>query len=223
MAFSGTRVMATCALIGQAVGTAADMILDKGTTPAGLRADHIKELQDALEYDDCMLPYRWRKVSPLTLSARTRSENEPMRNGIDREWEGQDNGVYTLLGDNNLTYQWDAPVQVSEVRLVFDSDLKVRGKRMRKLEATTERVEMPSEMTRDFLVQVRVPAKNKKERKLFAADPSAGEWVTVVQVKDNYKRLVKLSFDLVQTDAVRIVVEKTWGADKAHIFAFDVK
>ena len=46
--------------------------------------------------------------------------------------------------------------------------------------------------------------------------------MTVAQVKDNYKRLVKLSFDSVQTDAVRIVVEKTWGAEKAHVFAFDV-
>jgi hypothetical protein len=82
---------------------------------------------------------------------------------------------------------------------------------MRKLEATTERVEMPSEMARDFIVQVRVPA-----------DSSAGEWVTVAKVKENYKRLVKLPFDPVQTDAVRIVVEKTWGAEKAHIFAFDV-
>ena len=132
-----------------------------------------------------------------------------MRNGIDREWDGQDNGVYALPGEVNLTYQWDAPVQVSQVRFIFDSDLKVRGKRMRKLEATTERVEMPSEMARDFIVQVRVPAKKT--------------WVTVAQVKDNYKRLVKLSLDPVQTDAVRIVVEKTWGAEKAHIFAFDVK
>ena len=215
--------MATCALIGQAVGTAADMILDKETTPAGLRANHIKELQDALEDADCMLPYRWRKVSPLTLAAKTKPENEPMRNGIDREWDGQDNGVYTLPGEENITYHWDSPLQVSQGRFIFDSDLKVRGKRMRKLEATTERVEMPSEMARDFLVQVRVPAKNRKERRLFAADPSAGEWITVAQVKDNYKRLVKLSFDSVQTDAVRIVVEKTWGAEKAHIFAFDVK
>ena len=71
---------------------------------------------------DCMLPYRWRKVSPLTLAAKTKPENEQMRNGIDREWEGQDNGVYTLPGEADLTYQWDAPVQVSQVRFIFDSD-----------------------------------------------------------------------------------------------------
>ncbi len=223
MAFSATRVMATCALIGQAVGTAADMIIDKGTTPAGLRKDYIKELQDVLEDDDCMLPYRWRKIYPLTAAAKTLAENEPMRNGIDREWEGKDNGVYAAVGEKHLTYTWDKPIKASGVRFIFDSDLKVRGKRMRKLEETTERIPMPSEMVRDCQIQVRVPATNRKAQKEYAKNPEAGEWKTVATVKDNYRRLVKLDFDAVETDAVRIVVDKTWGAPKAHIFAFDVK
>jgi len=223
MAFSATRVMATCALIGQAVGTAADMIIDKGTTPAGLRKDYIKELQDVLEDDDCMLPYRWRKISPLTAAAKTLAENEPMRNGIDREWEGNDNGVYAAVGEKHLTYTWDKPIKTSGVRFIFDSDLKVRGKRMRKLEETTERIPMPSEMVRDCQIQVRVPATTRKAQKEYAKSPEAGEWKTVATVKDNYRRLVKLNFDEVETDAVRIVVDKTWGAPKAHIFAFDVK
>ena len=223
MAFSATRVMATCALIGQAVGTAADMIIDKGTTPAGLRKDYIKELQDVLEDDDCMLPYRWRKIYPLTATAKTLAENEPMRNGIDREWEGKDNGVYAAVGEKHLTYTWDKPIKASGVRFIFDSDLKVRGKRMRKLEETTERIPMPSEMVRDCQIQVRVPAANRKAQKEYAKSPEAGEWKTVATIKDNYRRLVKLDFDAVETDAVRIVVDKTWGAPKAHIFAFDVK
>ncbi len=223
MAFSATRVMATCALIGQAAGTAADMIIDKGTTPAGLRKDYIKELQDVLEDDDCMLPYRWRKIYPLTAAAKTLAENEPMRNGIDREWDGNDNGVYAAVGEKHLTYTWDKPITASGVRFIFDSDLKVRGKRMRKLEETSERSSMPSEMAREFRVEVRVPATNRKAQKMNAKSPEAGEWKTVATVKDNYRRLVKLDFDAVQTDAVRIVVDKTWGAEKAHIFAFDVK
>ena len=223
MAFSATRVMATCALIGQAVGTAADMIIDKGTTPAGLRKDYIKELQDVLEDDDCMLPYRWRKIYPLTAAAKTLAENEPMRNGIDREWEGKDNGVYAAVGEKHLTYTWDKPIKASGVRFIFDSDLKVRGKRMRKLEETAERIPMPSEMVRDCQIQVRVPATNRKAQKEYAKNPEAGEWKTVATIKDNYRRLVKLDFDAVETDAVRIVVDKTWGAPKAHIFAFDVK
>ncbi|MBQ5691471.1 MAG: FAD-dependent oxidoreductase, partial [Alistipes sp.] len=217
------RVMATCALMGQAVGTAADMIIDKGTTPAGLRKDHIKELQDRLEDDDCMLPYRWRKISPLTASAKTLAENEPMRNGIDREWEGQDNGVYAAVGETHLAYTWDQPIKASSVRLIFDSDFKVRGKRMRKLEETTDRVPMPKEMVKKFHIQVRVPAANKKQAKEYAANPEAGEWKTVATVDENFRRLVNVSFDAVETDGVRIVVDKIWGADKAHIFAFDVK
>ena len=223
MAFSATRVMATCALIGQAAGTAAAIAVEKNTTPAGVRKEHIKELQSALEDDDCMLPYRWRQVNELTKSAKTLAENEPMRNGIDREWNGEDNGVYAAVGATNLTYTWDKAITTSEVRLIFDSDFKVRGKRMRKLEETTERAPMPSEMAREFHIQVRVPATNKKQAKEYANNPSAGEWKTVATVKDNFRRLVKLSFDAVETDGVRIVVDKTWGSDKAHIFGFDVR
>ena len=223
MAFSAVRVMATCALMGQAVGTAADMIIDKGITPAELRKNHIKELQDKLEDDDCMLPYRWRKISPLTASAKTLAENEPMRNGIDREWEGNDNGVYAAVGETHLAYTWDQPIKASSVRLIFDSDFKVRSKRMRKLEETTDRVPMPKEMVKKFHIQVRVPAANKKQQKEYAANPEAGEWKTVATVDENFRRLVNVSFDTVETDGVRIVVDKIWGADKAHIFAFDVK
>jgi len=176
-----------------------------------------------LEDDDCMLPYRWRKIYPLTAAAKTLAANEPMRNGIDREWDGTDNGVYAAVGDKHLTYTWDKPITASGVRFVFDSDLKIRGKRMRKLEETSERSPMPSEMARDFRVEVRLPAKSKKDSKIFAKNPNAGEWKTVATVKDNFRRLVKLEFDAVQTDAVRIVVDKTWGSEKAHIFAFDVK
>jgi hypothetical protein len=132
-----------------------------------------------------------------------------MRNGIDREWDGQDNGVYAAVGETHLAYTWDKPITASGVRFIFDSDLKVRGKRMRKLEETTERAHMPWEMVRDFHVEVRVPGTD--------------EWKSVATVKDNFRRLVKLSFDAVETDAVRIVVDKTWGAMEAHIFAFDVK
>jgi hypothetical protein len=146
-----------------------------------------------------------------------------MRNGIDREWEGQDNGVYAGVGEKDLAYTWEKPITASGARFIFDSDFKVRGKRMRKLEETTERAPMPKEMVRDFHVEVRVPAKDKKTQKLYANNPEAGEWKTVATVKNNFRRLVKVDFDAVETDAVRIVVDKTWGAMEAHIFAFDVK
>lgn len=209
MGLSSTRVMATCALLGQAVGTGAAIALKYGTTPSGVRKDHIAELQDTLEDDDCMLPFRWRKVSPLTLLAKTAPENEPLRNGIDRAYDGQDNGVLVPIGDTSMEYSWKKPQTISGVRLIFDSDFIYRGKRMRKLEATTERVEMPKMMAKTFCIETKL--KN-------------GDWQTVYTSGENIKRLVKVNFpEPVKADAVRLVVTSTWGGGDAHVFAFEVK
>ncbi len=202
MGLSAIRVMSTCALMGQAVGTAAALALKEDMTPARLRQERIAELQATLEDDDCMLPYRWRQVSDLTRSAK----NVPaeLLNGIDRKWEGEDNGVW-MAPDEELRYDWEKPVVLSGARLVFDSQLKVRSKRMRKLEATTERVSMPSVMVRGFRVEVL----------------EGKQWKTVYEDAENFLRLRKISFPPVKAKALRIVVTSTWGADKAHIFAFD--
>jgi len=206
MGLSATRVMATCSLLGQAVGTAAALAVSHGTTPAGIRKEHIAELQNALEDDDCLLPYRWRKVSSLTASAVVDKSLEPLRNGIDRSWDGEDNGVWLAPGEDFVTYTWKKPVTVSGARMIFDSDFKLRSKRMRKLEATTERVNMPRMMPQSYKIEALVK----------------GQWVTLCEVEGNYKRLVRHFFTPVKTKEVRVIVNRTWGDSKAHIFAFDV-
>ena len=207
MAFSSTRVMATCALMGQAVGTAVAIALEKGVTPAEVDKTYIGELQDMLEDDDCMIPYRWRKISPLTVSAKTDDVNMVLKNGIDRKWEGQDNGVW-LSPDQDITYTWKKAVTVSGARLIFDSNFIYRGKRMRKLESTMERVEMPKMMAKAFRIEANVK----------------GKWVTIYEDDNNIARLRKVSFGPIQTKGLRLVVDSAWGGtdEKAHIFAFDV-
>ena len=161
-----------------------------------------------LEDDDSMLPYRWRKPSELTMSATTADSNLPLRNGIDRKWDGEDNGVWVAPGDESIVYSWKKPVELTGVRIIFDSDLKYRSKRMRKLEATTERVEMPKMMAKGFKVEAKV--KN--------------EWITLYEDTDNYLRLRHIKFDEpVKAKELRLVVTSTWGAEQAHIFAFDAK
>ncbi len=73
-----------------------------------------------------MLPWRWRKVSGLTLAARTDNANEVLRNGIDRSWDGADNGVWVAPGEESVVYTWKKPVTLSGARLIFDSHFKVR-------------------------------------------------------------------------------------------------
>ena len=205
MGLSATRVMATCALLGQAVGTAAAVAVREGIDPAQVRSDFIADVQAMLEDDDVMLPYRWRQVSALTASAKVDPAIEVIRNGIDRDWDGADNGVWTAPGEGVIEYSWKKPVTVSGARMVFDSVLKERGKRMRKLEATTERVDMPAPMAKDFRIEAWMD----------------GGWQTVASCTGNWRRLVKIGFEPVKTKKLRLVVTETWGAEKAHVFAFD--
>ena len=207
MGLSATRVMATTALLGQACGTGAAVALEKGVSPAEVRSHYIGQVQEMLEDDDCMLPYRWRKPSALTISAKLPEECEVLRNGIDRGWDGADNGVWLSPGEESVVYCWKKPVTVSGARLIFDSHLKVRSKLMRKLEATTERVRIPGMMAKSYRIEVKL----KK-----------GPWTTVYECPLNYTRLNKVSFQSVKADAVRLVITETWGAEKAHVFALDV-
>ena len=196
MALSATRVMATCATIGQAVGTAAAVSFRHGgVMPAEVRAKHIAELQTTLEDDDCMLPFRCRKVNALTRAARTAPENEPLRSGVDR-WTSakKENGVWTDPGAETMVYEWDKPQKISGARLVFDSVMKGTSKRMMKLEAEHTRVKMPAPLAKRFRIDARVN----------------GAWKTVFSDDLNILRLRKVSFAPVEADALRLVVTETW-------------
>lgn len=205
MGLSATRVMATCALLGQAAGTGAALAIEKNTDPSGVRKEWIGELQTRLEDDDCMLPYRWRQPSALTLKAKVAQELEPLRNGIDRKWDGVDNGVWTAPGAETITYTWKKPVRISGARIIFDSDLRERSKRMRKLEATTERKDMPAMLAKAFRIEAKV----------------GKEWITVYHDDENILRLRKVELPETEASALRLVVESTWGGGDAHVFAFD--
>ena len=207
MGLSATRVMGTCAALGQAVGTAAAFLVKYNLDPAQLRRERIAGLQDALEDDDCMLPYRWRKISPLTAEATCADEVSVIRNGIDRSYAGKDNGVWVKSNEDKIVYTWNGPRRISGVRVVFDSDMRHRSKRMRKLEATTERVQMPKMLARRFRIETRMD----------------GDWRTVFSDDNNILRFRKVSFTPVNADAMRLVVTETWGGEGelAHVYALD--
>ena len=207
MALSATRVMATCATIGQAVGTAAAISFRHGAAlPAEVRKNYISELQDTLEDDDCMLPFRWRKVSALTKAAQTDKANEPLRNGIDRALPKKpENGVWVQPGAETMVYTWAQPQKLSGVRLIFDSVMKGTTKRMMKLEAEQTRVKMPAPLAKGFRLDARVN----------------GVWKTVYSDALNILRFRRVAFESVEADALRLVVTESWGGDKARVFAFD--
>ncbi len=208
-AMSATRVMATCALLGQAVGTAAAIAAREGTTPRGVYERHIVELKQMLMDDDCYLPWNVRTVPALARNATlTASEGdpEPLRNGLDRPIGDADNGWTGSLGAW-VEYRFAAPERVRQLRFIFDSDLNRPEKATpANYPLHSEPVGVPKTLVRAFRVE---------------AVGDDGAWYTIAHVENNYQRLVRLNVD-VTTRAIRFIPESTWGAEQVHVFAWDV-
>jgi len=217
-AMSSTRVMATCAVIGQAVGTAAAVALRDGLTPRGVYLERLTELQNALREDDCWLPFTQRQVNPLTQSASLTSERpaqglENLRNGCDRPIGEFDNGAYIDLG-TYIELSWPEPKFVRELRIVFDSDLErdtVTGfEPLRKLPMLCNvpyRMEpfgFPQTLVKSFTVHVL----------------TQNGWQAICEPTDNAQRLVRIPVG-VDASALRLTFGSTWGAGQAHVFSLD--
>ena len=219
-AMSATRVMATCATIGQAAGTAAAIAIEEQTSPRGVYEQHIRRLQEDLMDDDCYLPFHRRTLPVLTLKATYQSSSdapdvENLRNGYDRPIGGQDNG-WTGKPGTTVTASFSTTETIRRVRLIFDSDLNrstlpadvadndrpMKSSYFRKAEA----IYLPKTMIKDF--------------RLEALDEQ-GQWQTIQDVKGNYQRRVILPLNL-RTKAIRLVPLATWGAEDCHIFSFDI-
>lgn len=206
-AMSSTRVMATCATLGHAVGVAAAIAAREKTTPRGVYERHLAGLQQTLMDDDCYLPGRVREVGALARSARVTSSEgnaEPLRSGIDRPVGASINGWACQPG-GWVTYTWERANALTEARLVFDSDLHPNG------------LLMPSVYTLNQVVAVPPPTLAKAFRlEALGAD---GTWKTVFETELNYQRLVRVPL-AVTARALRLTVLSTWGAPKIQVMAF---
>ena len=209
-ALSATRVMATCATLGQAVGTAAAIASREHLTPRGIYDRRIAELQQTLMDDDAYLPWHTREIPALSRKATlTASEGdpEPLRNGHDRPIADADNGWTCALG-GWAAYEFVRPARVRQARLALDSDLNRSGRNLpSRYTLADEPKSVPKSMVKAFRIEVKT---------------ASGEWQAIASVTDNHHRLVRVPLD-VTTTAIRLTPESTWGAPRAHVFAFDVR
>jgi len=209
MAMSSTRVMATCAIMGQAVGTAAALAVRHCLTPRGVYHKNIAALQEHLMDDDCYLPWKVRSVPEVSRSAHlTASTGDPaaLRNGIDRSLGEQDNGWWVEPG-GWVEYRFDQPRKLSRARIVFDSYLPFDKRMPCSYPRKGNQAPFPKRMCRDFDV--------------LALSGDDGSWSVLREIRDNYQRLVKVPLE-VTTRGVRLVVKRSWGWHQVHLFAFDL-
>ena len=197
-ALSSSRVMATCAILGQALGTAVAQAVTDGTTVE--RID-IKKLQQTLMEDDCYIPWHQRKVSELTLRAECNAE--VVRNGIER---GEENLWIGREGDS-LLYTFDREVSIHEIRLVFDSDLNRNYHNMPcNYPLVQTRFKLPKTLVKEYRVEgVREDGT-----------------VDVLHVTNNRQRFVKHSVDW-RIRSLRFVPIATQGCEEYRVFGFECR
>jgi len=209
MALSSTRVMGTCALLGQAAGTAAAVAAAHGVSPRGVYEHYLRELQERLMDDDSWLPGLRRPIPEICQEAQlfaSVGDPEPLRNGIDRSLGKEDNGWWAPLGES-VTYYFGAPTRLNLVRLVFDSDLHNLKRMPCSYPRSGYNVKIPHMMTRAFDLEIL---------------DSAGQWQTIYRTENNYQRLVKVPLTA-ETAGLRLIPRASWGGDQVHLFGFDAR
>lgn len=196
-ALSSSRVMATCAMCGQALGTAVAAAVHENCAVENI---DVPNWQKKLMHDDCFLPGKVHHVPELTEKAC--SNAEIVRNGAER---GADNLWFGKDGDY-LEYSFGADEQISEIRLVFDSDLNRDYHNMPCVYPLNEtRYKLPCTLIKEYRIEL---------------EDSAGN-VTVITEKANRKRLAVHNVNT-RACKVRFVPVSTHGAGGFRVFSFEI-
>ena len=203
IAMSSTRVMATCAVMGQAIGTATALCIKHQCDHQQVHAEHLGELQSQLQDDDQWLPGRERHPGPLTRAASL--AQDALRDGQDRRlgddwhaWEGQ--------AGNSVELRWDETVELPRLRLVGDSQLH-RNKRMPcSYPKRGNYSEMPETLPRTIAISAEIN----------------GQWQELHRIENNRLRLITCPL-VCRATALRITVERSWAEDGSfRLFSIDV-
>jgi FAD-dependent oxidoreductase family protein len=205
-AMSSTRVMGTCAVMGQAIGTAAAMAARRGVDPRGLTS-HIGELQQTLLRDDCYLPWVLQEMPKVTKSATltaSRGDPEPLRDGIARQ-VGEETHCWTHRRGDWVTIELDRARKIRAATLVCDSAME-RNLQLTYHGAHKAVDEVPKTLQKSFRLEARI----------------AGRWRTLHKVTDNHQRWVQLKIGR-KVQAVRWTAGETWGAPRSRLYAFYVE
>ncbi len=214
MGMGSTRVAATGAAMGQAVGAAAARCVDLLCLPGDLSPADIAALQQQLLREDHFIP-ELANEDPDDLARQARvtatsyeegREPEQILSGVTRHRHGNEHQWASAPGHDlpqSIELRWDLPQEVSEVQIIFDTGF-ARPLTLTHSDAFNSRmVRGPQpETVRDYVVELEVE----------------GNWVEVKRKTGNYRRRRVHHFEPLTTTALRITCNATNGDPQARIF-----
>ena len=217
VAFTSSRVMATCSVIGQAVGTAAALCVQQKILPRQLtnNPQHVATLRQNLLRDDQTIrkarnedPLDLARAAELTASDETtEGAADHVTNGFVRDLPGKSDNRWTgRMGADGawLLLSWKEPVTLRHVQLSFDTGF--------------QRVLTLSHQDDYNAKMIRGPQpETVKDYELLAVD-GAGRTVSLAKVTGNYQRLRRHSFEPMQAKSLKLVITATNGSKLASVF-----
>jgi hypothetical protein len=213
VAFTSARVMATCAVIGQAAGTAAALCIDKGVLPRQLAAQPalVSSLQQRLLRDDqTILGLKNEDPKDLARKASVAASAEDgdakamlILSGVTRDIPKQAIHHWAApLGTEGawIELRWPSAQRIREVQITFDSGFQ------RELTLTSQNA------INNGIVRAAQP-ETAKTYALLAGGK------TLVSVVDNHQRLRRHTFEEpVETSTLRLHITASQGDELARVF-----
>ena len=219
VAFTSTRVMATCAVIGQAIGTTAAQCVETAASPRDLAHNPkaVARLQETLLRDDQTIKGR-RNQDPLDL-ARLATVTASAEAGAAKAalvLDGFVRNIPDQRGDPAEVHQWAAPLpawielrwqtpqRLGKVQVTFDTGFKRQLTLSAQETQNINLLRAPQpETVRDYRVVALLP--NGSER-------------TLATVNANFQRLNRHRFEPVDVASLRLDVLATNGDPMARVF-----
>ncbi|MDB6094987.1 MAG: Fumarate reductase/succinate dehydrogenase flavoprotein domain protein [Verrucomicrobia bacterium] len=233
VAFASTRVMATCAVIGEGVGVAAAYAATANLEPASLadRSETMALIQRRLLRQDAFLiGQRYAERADLARSASIRASSETALGLATNVISGQNRallgdrgvpaarqlpGIHRWMSDPSvklpawIELRWPNPVTVGLVEIVFDTGLH------RHL-TLTQSDAYHAKMCWG------VPQPETVKSYEVSCEDSMG-WRSLVKVDQHWQRRATHLFSpTVSTMALRLAVSETWGTPEARIMRISV-
>jgi len=217
VAFTSTRVMATCSVIGQAAGTAAAVCAEDGITPRQLYQDkhRLAGLRQMLLRDDqTVLRLRNQDAEDFARAAEVTASSElgagdaeHVINGYTRDLPGQTEHLWVgrMSPDGAwIELTWPQPRKLGQVQITFDTGFQ----RLLKLTAQDNYSKR----------SIRAPQpETVRDYELFYADV-AGKSHSLVKVTGNHQRLNRHTFAPVKAKSIRLRVTASNGVDTARVY-----
>ncbi len=216
VALSTTRVMATCATMGQAIGTAVAFCVKENLTPRQLYQNKAKlkaYQQLLLRQDQAILKVKNEDKLDLALQAKVTASSElpgfeakKVIDGFNRDVQDGDSHQWRASlasGEQYIELSWTKAQTLKHVEFTFDSGLNrhLRLSGEASVMKNQKRGRQP-EMLMDYAVELY----------------KGNTLVKKEEVTENIQRKVVHSFDNVSADRVRLVAKKAQEDQNARVF-----